>query len=170
MIGLWALALAKGMNVRDMAAFVPPYPTMGEIGKRAAITYFATIGATAGAFGKLDPLPARIWAECNGQRPGERRPAKEAMNDSTPATGRSGAATRAGAPGAVPLPRGLSTKLLVLTILFVLIAEVLIFLPSVANFRLRWLEERLATAAAVSVVLVQARSGEPVAGRCRTTC
>lgn len=56
---------------------------------------------------------------------------------------------------AVPLARGLSTKLLLLTIIFVLIAEVLIFLPSIANFRLRWLEERLGTAAAVSVVLVQ---------------
>ncbi len=55
----------------------------------------------------------------------------------------------------VPLSRGLSTKLLVLTIIFVLIAEVLIFLPSIANFRLRWLEERLGTAAAVSIVLVQ---------------
>jgi pyruvate/2-oxoglutarate dehydrogenase complex dihydrolipoamide dehydrogenase (E3) component len=41
MISLWALALSKGMNVRDIAAFVPPYPTMGEIGKRAAITYLA---------------------------------------------------------------------------------------------------------------------------------
>ena len=58
----------------------------------------------------------------------------------------------------VPLARGLSTKLILLTILFVMIAEVLIFLPSVANFRLRWLEERLATAAAVTVVLVQ---GDP---------
>lgn len=55
----------------------------------------------------------------------------------------------------VPLSRGLSTKLLVLTILFVLIAEILIFLPSVANFRLRWLEDRLGTAAAVSILLVQ---------------
>jgi signal transduction histidine kinase len=54
----------------------------------------------------------------------------------------------------VPLSRGLSTKLLLLTILFVLIAEVLIFIPSIANFRLRWLEERLSTAAAVSVVLI----------------
>ena len=42
----------------------------------------------------------------------------------------------------VPLTRGLSLKLLVLTIIFVLIAEILIFLPSVANFKLRWLEER----------------------------
>ena len=37
-----------------------------------------------------------------------------------------------------------------------MIAEVLIFVPSIANFRLRWLEERLGTAATVSVVLVQA--------------
>jgi signal transduction histidine kinase len=59
---------------------------------------------------------------------------------------------------AVPLTRGLSTKLLVLTILFVMMAEVLIFLPSIANFKLRWLEERLGTAAAVSVVLLQ---GDP---------
>ena len=37
---MWALALAKGMTVKDVAAYVPPYPTMGEIGRRAAITYF----------------------------------------------------------------------------------------------------------------------------------
>ncbi len=55
----------------------------------------------------------------------------------------------------VPLARGLSTKLLVLTVLFVMIAEVLIFLPSIANFKLRWLEERLGVAAALSVVLAQ---------------
>lgn len=53
----------------------------------------------------------------------------------------------------VPLARGLSARLLILTILFVMIAEVLIFLPSVANFRERWLEERLASAAAASIVL-----------------
>ena len=57
--------------------------------------------------------------------------------------------------GSVPLTHGLSTKLLLLTILFVMLAEVLIFMPSVANFRLRWLEERLATAAAVGIVLVE---------------
>lgn len=43
-INMWALALSKGMKVGDVAAYVPPYPTMGEIGKRAAITYFT--GAT----------------------------------------------------------------------------------------------------------------------------
>ncbi len=55
----------------------------------------------------------------------------------------------------VSLARGLSTKLLLLTALFVLIAEVLIFVPSIANFRLNWLAERLGTAAAVSIVLVE---------------
>lgn len=54
----------------------------------------------------------------------------------------------------VPLARGLSLKLLLLTVCFVLLAEILIFVPSIANFRLRWLEEKLGTAAAVSVVLV----------------
>ncbi len=48
---------------------------------------------------------------------------------------------------------GLSAKLLWLTILFVMVAEVLIFVPSVANFRKTWLEERLMAArmAALSV-------------------
>src|SRR3954467_13793566 len=41
---------------------------------------------------------------------------------------------------------GLSGKLLVLTILFVMIAEVLIYVPSIANFRLSWLNDRLAGA------------------------
>lgn len=54
----------------------------------------------------------------------------------------------------VALGRGLSTKLLLLTMLFVLIAEVMIFIPSISDFRLRWLEERLGNAAAVATVLV----------------
>ena len=59
----------------------------------------------------------------------------------------------------VSLARGLSTKLLLLTVCFVLLAEVLIFLPSIANFRLRWLEQRLGTAAAVSIVLIESSAG-----------
>ncbi len=55
----------------------------------------------------------------------------------------------------VPLSRGLSTKLLLLTIAFVLLAEVLIFLPSIANYRTRWLEEKLMAAAAVSALIVE---------------
>ena len=41
MINLWALALSKGMTVRDIAGYVPPYPTMSEIGKRAAVSYYS---------------------------------------------------------------------------------------------------------------------------------
>jgi signal transduction histidine kinase len=48
---------------------------------------------------------------------------------------------------------GLSAKLLVLTILFVMIAEVLIYVPSIANFRLSWLADRVAVARTVALVL-----------------
>ncbi|MCB1464058.1 MAG: HAMP domain-containing histidine kinase [Nitratireductor sp.] len=48
--------------------------------------------------------------------------------------------------------RGLSARLLVLTIIFVLIAEVLIFLPSIANFRNVWLQSHLDTAETASIV------------------
>jgi signal transduction histidine kinase len=54
---------------------------------------------------------------------------------------------------------GLSAKLLVLTILFVMIAEVLIYVPSVANFRVVWLKDRLATAYTAALVLDAAPNG-----------
>ena len=79
-------------------------------------------------------------------------------------------ARRATTATTVPLARGLSTKLLLLTVLFVMIAEVLIFLPSIANFKLRWLEERLGTAAAVSVVLLVQDDPEACPAPRRTTC
>jgi signal transduction histidine kinase len=59
------------------------------------------------------------------------------------------------APGASdprPSRLGLSGKLLMLTILFVMIAEVLIYVPSVANFRLNWLKGRLAAAHTAALV------------------
>ncbi len=57
---------------------------------------------------------------------------------------------RSEAPG---LTKGLSGRLLLLTVVFVMIAEVLIFVPSVANMRLSWLRDRLNTAAAAGVVI-----------------
>ena len=54
---------------------------------------------------------------------------------------------------------GLSGKLLVLTILFVMIAEVFIYVPSIANFRMNWLADRLAVARTVAIVL-NARADE----------
>ncbi|WP_421707792.1 ATP-binding protein [Algihabitans sp.] len=44
-----------------------------------------------------------------------------------------------------PPARSLSARLLVLTVLFVMLAEVLIFAPSVGRYRLSYLEEKLAT-------------------------
>ena len=41
---------------------------------------------------------------------------------------------------------GLSARLLLLTAVFVMLAEVLIFLPSIANFRVNWLTDRLTAA------------------------
>jgi signal transduction histidine kinase len=48
---------------------------------------------------------------------------------------------------------GLSGKLLVLTVLFVMLAEVLIYVPSLANFRLNWLNGRLQAAYTAALVL-----------------
>ena len=39
-ISLWALAISKGLKIADMAGFVAPYPTMSELSKRAAGSYY----------------------------------------------------------------------------------------------------------------------------------
>ena len=54
---------------------------------------------------------------------------------------------------------GLSGKLLVLTLLFVMLAEVLVYVPSVANFRLSWLNDRLGSAHTAALVLEAAPTG-----------
>jgi signal transduction histidine kinase len=59
----------------------------------------------------------------------------------------------------LPPRLGLSGKLFVLTILSVMIAEVFIYVPSVANFRLTWLNDRLAAAHTAALVLDAAPSG-----------
>ena len=41
LIGLWALALANNLKMSAIAGTVLPYPTMGEINKRAAGAYFS---------------------------------------------------------------------------------------------------------------------------------
>lgn len=41
LIALWALALSRGLSLKDVAGMVAPYPTLGELGKRAAGTYFS---------------------------------------------------------------------------------------------------------------------------------
>jgi pyruvate/2-oxoglutarate dehydrogenase complex dihydrolipoamide dehydrogenase (E3) component len=40
LITTWTLAVAQNLNIRALAGLVVPYPTLSEVGKRAAMTYF----------------------------------------------------------------------------------------------------------------------------------
>ena len=82
------------------------------------------------------------------------------MNEVAP--GGAGAASGDG-PKAAPRSRfvpGLSGKLLILTILFVMVAEVLVFVPSVSNFRKQWLTARLEDAQIAALVAEAAPGGQ----------
>jgi signal transduction histidine kinase len=58
---------------------------------------------------------------------------------------------------------GLSSRLFVLTVLFVTVSEILIYVPSIANFRINWLTDHLTMADAASLVL--AESGDAAVPR-----
>jgi signal transduction histidine kinase len=59
------------------------------------------------------------------------------------------------------MPWSLSNKLLLLTLLFVMVAEVLIYIPSIANFRNVWLQEKLDTAQLLAMSTGAAVKGMP---------
>lgn len=40
LIAMWVLAVARNLDIRDVTDLVLPYPTLSEVGKRAAIDYF----------------------------------------------------------------------------------------------------------------------------------
>lgn len=71
------------------------------------------------------------------------------------------------ASGVAPAPQdagrlrfsSLSAQLLLLTVLFVMLAEVLIFLPSLANFRVNWLGDRLSAARLASLAVEASPEG-----------
>jgi pyruvate/2-oxoglutarate dehydrogenase complex dihydrolipoamide dehydrogenase (E3) component len=46
MITAWTLAVSQNLNIRAFAGIMVPYPTLAEVGKRAAMTYF-TPGLTS---------------------------------------------------------------------------------------------------------------------------
>lgn len=48
LIGMWQVAVARGLNIRAMAGIVLPYPTMNEVAKRAAV-------------GALAPAASNVW-------------------------------------------------------------------------------------------------------------
>ena len=41
LISTWTLAISRGLTIRAMTEFIVPYPTLAEIGKRAAMSYYA---------------------------------------------------------------------------------------------------------------------------------
>jgi signal transduction histidine kinase len=76
------------------------------------------------------------------------------MDDEVQASGTSQVPADGAGPEAMPrLFRGLSGRLLWLTVIFVMLAEILIFVPSVAGMRMNWLRDRLDTAAAAGIVI-----------------
>ena len=40
LIQMWSYAIANNMNIKAMTAFISPYPTLSEMNKRIAYTYF----------------------------------------------------------------------------------------------------------------------------------
>jgi pyruvate/2-oxoglutarate dehydrogenase complex dihydrolipoamide dehydrogenase (E3) component len=42
LVTAWTLAISEGLNIRAFAGIIVPYPTLAEIGKRAAMTYFTS--------------------------------------------------------------------------------------------------------------------------------
>jgi signal transduction histidine kinase len=65
------------------------------------------------------------------------------------------------------LLHGLSGKVLLLTILFVMLGEILIFLPSIASFRLNWLKNRVAQAE-IAALAVEAAPDQMLSEDLRT--
>jgi len=41
LIGIWTLAIARGLDMKALTDFVLPYPTLSELGKRVAVDFFA---------------------------------------------------------------------------------------------------------------------------------
>ena len=119
LIQVWCLAIAQGLKLSAMAGVVVPYPTRGEAGKRAAGDFYA-------------PTPVQRTHPPPDQVPAPVRIAPMAMEENTQPHPRM--------PG---LLQSLSARLLVLTVFFIMLSEILIFAPSAGRFRVTYLEERI---------------------------
>ncbi|WP_375456199.1 sensor histidine kinase [uncultured Methylobacterium sp.] len=75
--------------------------------------------------------------------------------------GRADAVRAARRPGRLFRRLGLSGGLFLVTVAFVALTEVLIFVPAVANYRLSWLSDRI-SAAQVAALVLDASEGHPV--------
>jgi hypothetical protein len=43
---MWSLAISQGLGLNAMSGWISPYPTLSEINKRAASSYYATAPST----------------------------------------------------------------------------------------------------------------------------
>ncbi len=125
----WALAMANGLAVSDLAGVALSGPAYSDVGRRRRLGISEIVGPGS----MVAPRHRLSSALGVGQRM------------------QSGQRTAA----SVSLLRhfGLSARLLLLTMLFVMVAEVLIYVPSVVNFRRTWLSDRLAAAQIAALVL-----------------
>ncbi|MEM7068375.1 MAG: FAD-dependent oxidoreductase [Pseudomonadota bacterium] len=47
MINMWALAITNMLKLKDVVSYISPYPTMSEVGKRAAITSYQPLASNS---------------------------------------------------------------------------------------------------------------------------
>jgi hypothetical protein len=150
----WGLAISSRLTLKAMVDTVIAYPTLGEISARRHRALFRPGGKSLG------PPPDRRGkvVRLGGQEMTEKADANVMPT---------------GIARLLPLPElgparsgaGSAGKLLLLTVLIVMVGEVLIFVPSIANFRLTWLQNRIATAEIAALP-----SKPPRAGRSPTSC
>lgn len=113
--------------------------------------------ACAAAPAPQDPSPMEQQADASVERAAE----------AAKAAGREGARQLETPKEPAPAPAshhsfgGLSGKLLLLTVAFVMLAEIFIYVPSVANFRNNWLMDRLTTAGVAAAVLSETNTLAP---------
>jgi len=87
----------------------------------------------------------------------------QAVNGEGQAASAAPGAARRVSPDAIAVTRrgaGLSARLFALTVLFVTVTEIFIYVPSVANFRIGWLADRLAMADAATLLLGESTAAE----------
>jgi hypothetical protein len=63
------------------------------------------------------------------------------------------------APRKSPLFSGLTGKVLALAAIFLMVGELLVFVPSIANFRINWLKQRVAMAEIAALSVEAAEDG-----------
>ena len=59
LIAPWCLAMSQGLKIDAIAGMILPYPTFGEVGSQAAMTY-------------VTPNPQRSWLRRHGPQWGPR--------------------------------------------------------------------------------------------------